>query len=151
MRSIVHISNFVVNINLIIILIFMFSLLCIDWVGSLYANQIFICLCIKSSIGTQGEIGRLKKCFNPAPSVVYSTCHSKAVAPVLVLLFVALRIILRGDLFKVLPCVVLVFFSHYSIAITSLGEKKAILSVFCTFVWFALVLVCLFPLPHGVW
>ena len=31
--------------------------------------------------------------------VVYSTDRSKAVVPVLVLLFVALRFILRGDLF----------------------------------------------------
>ena len=40
-------------------------------------------------------------------SVVYSTDRSKAVAPVLVLLFVALWFILRGDLFYVLPCVIL--------------------------------------------
>ena len=45
-------SLFIIAINLI----FMFSLLCIDWVGSLYANRIFMCLCIKSSIGTQGEV-----------------------------------------------------------------------------------------------
>ena len=31
------------------------------------------------------------------PSVVYSTDHSKAVVPVLVILFVALWFILRGD------------------------------------------------------
>ena len=34
------------------------------------------------------------------PSVVYSTDRSKAVVPVLVLFFVALWFILRGDLFK---------------------------------------------------
>ena len=28
----------------------------IDWVGSLYANRFFMYLCIKSSIGTQGEV-----------------------------------------------------------------------------------------------
>ena len=33
--------------------------------------------------------------------------RSKAVVPVLVLLFVALWFILRGDLFYVLPCVIL--------------------------------------------
>ena len=33
------------------------------------------------------------------PSMVYSTYRSKAVVPVLVLLFVALWFILRGDLF----------------------------------------------------
>ena len=39
--------------------------------------------------------------------MVYSTDRSKAVVPVLVLLFVALWFILRGDLFYVLPCVIL--------------------------------------------
>ena len=41
--------------------------------------------------------------------VVYSTNRSKAVVPVLVLLFIALWFILRGDLFYVLPCVILFF------------------------------------------
>ena len=40
-------------------------------------------------------------------TVVYSTDRSKAVVPVLVLLFVALWLILRGYLFYVLPCVIL--------------------------------------------
>ena len=44
-------------IIIVINLIFMFSLWRIDWVGSLYANRIFIYFCIKSSIGTQGEVG----------------------------------------------------------------------------------------------
>ena len=44
---------------------------------------------------------------------------------------------------------VLVFVSPLSIAITSLGEKRANLGAFCTFVRFALV--CLFPLSFGVW
>ena len=38
------------------------------------------------------------------PPVVYSTEHSKAVVPVLVLLFVALWFILRGDLFCLTLC-----------------------------------------------
>ena len=73
--------------------------------------------------------------------------------PVLVLLFVALWFILRGDLFYVLPCVILFlcFFSPFSIAITSLGEERANLSAFRTFVRFVLVWFCLFPLPLGVW
>ena len=45
----------------------------------------------------------------------------------------------------------LVFFSPFSIAITSLGEERAYLSAFLTFVRFALVWFCLFPLPLGVW
>ena len=46
-----------------------------------------------------------KSALNPA--VVYSTDRSKAVVPELVLLFVTLWFILRGDLFYVLPCVIL--------------------------------------------
>ena len=45
----------------------------------------------------------------------------------------------------------LVFFSPFSIAITSLGEERANLSAFRPFVRFALVWFCLFPLPLGVW
>ena len=64
--------------------------------------------------------------------MVYSTDRSKAVVPVLVLLFVALWFILRGDLLYVFPCVILFlfFFSPFSIAITSLGEERLILVLF---------------------
>ena len=84
--------------------------------------------------------------------VVYSTDRSKAVVPVLVLLFVAQWFILRGDLFYVLPCVILFlcFFSSFSIAITSLWEERSNLSAFRTFVRFVLVWICRFPLPLGV-
>ena len=46
---------------------------------------------------------------------------------------------------------VLVFFSPFSIVITSLGEERANLSAFRTFVRFVLVWICRFPLPLGVW
>ena len=46
---------------------------------------------------------------------------------------------------------VLVFFSPFSIAITSPGEERANLSAFRTFVPFVLVWICWFPLPLGVW
>ena len=81
------------------------------------------------------------------PPVVYSTDLSKAVVPVLVFLFVAFWFILRGGLFCVLCYFVLVFFSPFSIKITSLGEERANLSAFRTFVRFALVWFCHFPLP----
>ena len=73
----------------------------------------------------------------------------------LVLLFVALWFILRGELLYVV-CLsawhfVLVFFSPFSIAITSLAEERANLSSFRTFVRFVLVWICRFPLPLGVW
>ena len=46
---------------------------------------------------------------------------------------------------------VLVFFSPFSIAITSLGEERANLSAFRTFVRFVRVQIFRFPLPLGVW
>ena len=41
------------------------------------------------------------------PTVVYSSDRFNALGPVLVLFFVALWFILRGDLFEGLPCVIL--------------------------------------------
>ena len=83
--------------------------------------------------------------------MVYFTDRSKAVVPVLVLLFVALWFILRGNLFCFTLChFVLVFFSPISIAITSLGEERANLSAFRMFVQFVLVSICRFSLPLGV-
>ena len=46
---------------------------------------------------------------------------------------------------------VLVFFSPFSIAITSLGEERANLDAFRAFVRFVLVWICRFSLPLGVW
>ena len=43
------------------------------------------------------------------------------------------------------------FFSPFSIVITSLGEERANLSASRTFVRFVLVWICWFPLPLGVW
>ena len=63
------------------------------------------------------------------PPVVYSTDRSKAVVPVLVLLFVALWFILRGDLLYVLPRVIL--FLCFSVLLVlrlpRLGKRELIL------------------------
>ena len=45
---------------------------------------------------------------------------------------------------------VLVFFSPFSIVITSLGEERANLTAFNTFFRFVLVWICRFPLPHSI-
>ena len=66
------------------------------------------------------------------PPVVYSTDLSKAVVPVLVLLFVALWFILRGDLLHVFPCVIL--FLCFSVLLVlrlpRLGKRELILVLF---------------------
>ena len=66
------------------------------------------------------------------PPVVYSTDRSKAVVPVLVLLFVALWFILRGDLFYVLPCVILFlcFSVLLALRLPRLGKREIILILF---------------------
>ena len=70
-------------------------------------------LCISVLRVASGPRVKLDKCFKPSP-VVYSTDLSKTVVTVLVLLFVALWFILRGDLFYVSPCVILLlYFSSY--------------------------------------
>ena len=91
----------------------------------------FLCVSVlRVASGPRVKLVSCKSALNPP--VVYSTDRSKAVVPVLVLLFVALWFILRGDLLYVFPCVVLfnVFFSPFSIAITSLGEERANLGCF---------------------
>ena len=87
-------------------------------------TELFMYFCIKSCIGTQGvKFATCKSVFKPP--VVYSADRTKAVVPELVLLFVALWFILRGDVICLSLCYfVLVFFSHFSIATTSLGEES---------------------------
>ena len=65
----------------------------------------------------------------PLPQVVTSTDRSKAVVPVLVLLIVALWFILRGDLFYVLPCVILFlcFSVLLALRLPRLGKRELIL------------------------
>ena len=112
----------------------------------------FLCISVlRVASGPRVKLASCKSALNTP--VVCSTDRSKAVVPVFVLLFVALWFILRGELLYVFPCVILFlcFFSPFSIAITSLGEERAKLSAFRTFVRFVLVWICRFPLPLGVW
>ena len=89
-----------------------------------------MCFCIKSSIGPRVKLTGCKSALNP--TVVYSTDRSKAVVPVLVLLFVALWFILRGDFLYVFPCVIL--FLCFSVLLVlrlpRLGKRELILVLF---------------------
>ena len=70
----------------------------------------------------------------------------------LVLLFVALWFILRGDLFYVLPCVILFlcFLVLLALRLPRLGKRELILVLFIRL--FDLCFsFCRFPLPLGVW
>ena len=65
-------------------------------------------------------------------TVVYSTDRSKTVVPVLVLLFVPLWFILRGDMFYVLFCffLFLCFSVLLALRLPRLGKRELILVVF---------------------
>ena len=66
----------------------------------------FVCVSVLRLVsGPRVKLASCKNALNPP--VVYSTDRSKAVVPVLVLLFVALWFILRGDLLYVFQCVIL--------------------------------------------
>ena len=69
-------------------------------------TDFLLCISVlRVASGRRVKFASFKTVLDPPPRV-YSN-RSKAVVPVLVLLFVALWFILRGDLFFVLPCVIL--------------------------------------------
>ena len=84
--------------------------------------------------------------------VVYSADRSKAVVPVLVLFFVVLWFILRGDLLYVFPCVILFLcFSVLLVLRLPRLEKRELILVFFVRLFLVLVWISRFPLPLGVW
>ena len=95
----------------------------------------FLCISVlRVASGSRVKLASCKSALTPPPPlpVVYSTDRSKAVVPVLVLLFVALWFILRGDLLYVLPCVIL--FLCFSVLLVlrlpRLGKRELILVLF---------------------
>ena len=91
----------------------------------------FLCLSLlRVASGPRVKLASCKSALNS--TVVYSTDRSKAVVLVLVLLFVALRFILRGDLVYVLPCVILFLCFSVLIALRlpRLGNRELILVLF---------------------
>ena len=107
----------------------------------------FLCISVlRVASGPRVKVASCKSALtalSPPLPVIYSSDRSKAVVPVLVLLFIALWFILRGDLFYGLPCVIL----FLCFRLPRLGKN---LSVFRTFIRFVLVWICRFPLPLGV-
>ena len=127
------------------------------WQLGAFMRTEFLCIYVlRVASGPMVKLAICKSALNPP--VVYSTNLSKAVYPVLVLLFVALWFILRGDLFYVLPCVILFLCFSVLLALRlprlrlpRLGKKELILVLFvrlfdlCLF-WFV---GCLFLLVSG--
>ena len=95
----------------------------------------FLCISVlRVASGPRVKLVSCKSAFKPPTlsPVVYSTDRSKAVVPVLVLLFVALWFILRGDLFYVLRCVILFlcFSVLLALRLPRLGKRELILVLF---------------------
>ena len=129
-------SLFVVVINFIFICL----LWCID--------DFFMYFCIKISIGIQKKVVSCKSALTPLLHTPGGLSYWR-VGPDLLLSGVCYEAIC----FKVfLPGVILFlrFLVLWALRLPRL-EESAILSGFCTFVPFALVRFCLFPLPVGVW
>ena len=91
---------------------------------------LFYLLWLRVVSGPRVKLASCKSALNPP--VVCSTDRSKAVVPVLVLLFVALWFILRGDFLYVIPCVIL--FLCFSVLLVlrlpHLGKRELILVLF---------------------
>ena len=92
----------------------------------------FLCISVlKVASGPRVKFVSCKSALNPP--VVCSTDSSKAVVPVLVLLFVALWFILRGDLSFVFSCVILFLFFFSVLLVLRLprfGKRELILVLF---------------------
>ena len=91
----------------------------------------FLCVSVlRVASGPRVKLASCKSALNP--TAVYSTDRSKAVVPVLVLLFVALWFILRGDLLCVFPCIILFLCSSVLLVLRlpRLGKRELILVLF---------------------
>ena len=114
----------------------------------------FLCISVlRVALGPRVKLASCKSALTPPPppTVVYSTDRSKAVVPVLVLLFGALWFILRDDLLYVLPCAILFlcFSVLLALRLPHLGKRELILVLFVCLIdlcfW-----ICRFPLPLDV-
>ena len=92
----------------------------------------FLCISVlRVALGPSVKLASCKSALNS--QVVYSTDRPMAEVPVLVLIFVALCFFfLRGDLFYVLPCVILFmcFSVLLALRLPRLGKRELILVLF---------------------
>ena len=99
----------------------------------------FLCISVlRVASGPRVKLASCKSALNP---VVYFTDRSKAVVPVLVLLFGALWFILRGDLLYVLHCAILFLCFSFLLALRlpRLGKRELMFVLFV-----CLIDLCLF-------
>ena len=135
-------------------LIFVFSLDALTELEAFMRTE-FLCVSVlRVASGPRVKLASCKKALitsPPPPPVVYSADRSKAVVLVLVLLFVALWFILRGDLLYVFPCVILFlcFLVLLVLRLPRLRKRELILVLFVRF--FDLCLFGFVGFPLGVW
>ena len=115
---------------IVINLIFMFRFDALIEFGAFMRTE-FLCVSVlRVASGPRVKLASCKSALNPP--VVYSTDRSKAVVPVLVLVFLALWFILRGHLLYVFSCVIL--FLCFSVLLVlrlpRLGKRELILVLF---------------------
>ena len=116
----------------------------------------FLCISVlRVASGPRVKLASCKSALNPPPPpppVVCSTDRSKAVVLVLVLLFVALWFILRGDLLYVFPCIIL--FLCFSVLLVlrlpRLGKRELILMLYVRLFGLCLFRVVGFLFPWGL-
>ena len=114
----------------------------------------FLCISVlRVASGPRVKLAGCKSALTTPHPVVYSTDRSEAVVPVLVLLFVALWFTLRGNLFQVLPSVILLlrFSILLALRLPRLWKRGLILVLFVRLFNLRLFGFCLFPLLLGVW
>ena len=128
-------SLFIIVINLI--LCFRFDAL--TELGAFMRTKFLCIFVLRVASGPRVKLAGCKSALttppptpNPRSPVVYSTVRSKVAVPMLVLLFVALWFILRGDLFYVLPCVFLFlcFSVLLALPLPRLGRRGLIFVLF---------------------
>ena len=97
--------------------------------GAFLRTEVLSISALRVESGPRVKLPSCKSALNP--SVLYSIARSKAVVPVLVLLFVALLFILQGEMFYVLPCVILFlcFWVLLALRLPRLGKRKLIKSL----------------------
>ena len=112
-----------ISLWLIWFLWFVFALM--HWLSwETLCEPIFCVSVLRVASGPRVKLASCKSALNPP--VVCSTDLSKAVVPVLILVFVALWFILRDDLLYVFPCVILCFSVLLVLRLPRLGKRELI-------------------------
>ena len=128
-ENLLYITRLCLSLWLIWFLCFRFVAL--TELGAFMRTEVLCISVLRVGSGSRVKLASCKSALTTHPTpMVSSADRSKAVVPVLVLLFVALWFILRGDLFYILPCVILCFSVLLALRLPRLGKRELILELF---------------------